>query len=337
MKNFHLDLVRVTEAGAIAAASWVGRGNKEAADRAATDAMRDRLNQIDFFAEIAIGEGIKDKSVGLYKGEAVGSNRSVLIEGKNYTCNEEQISETIVGTPEYSIAVDPIEGTTPVSKGGYEAMSVIAMANYGCLFKTDAFYMNKFAVGPKIANYVRKTYSNTEPIDLLVGLEYNLLSNLSLLSKALDKPFEHLTVCVLDRPRHAAIIDELRRLKCRIKFITDCDVTACIATCDPDSGIDMYVGVGGAPEAVISAAAVKCMGGIFQAQIADNGGMVVPDANVHTIEDLAQGDVMFCATGITDGQLLKGVKFTNNGVITHTIAMRSESGTVRRIATEHGN
>lgn len=337
MKNFHLDLARVTESGAIAAAEWVGRGNKEAADKAATDAMRDRLNQIDFFAEIAIGEGIKDKSVGLYEGEAVGANRSVSIEGVNYTCEEGQIRETTVGTPQYSIAVDPIEGTTPVSKGGYEAMSVIALANHGCFFKTESFYMNKFAVGPAVRAKIPNLWSNTDPVDDMIGLDYNILTNVSVVSRALEKPFNRITVCLLDRPRHSEIVAELRRLGCRIKFISDCDVTACIATCDPNSGIDMYIGVGGAPEAMISAAAVKCMGGIFQAQLANNDGTLIPGADVLTIDDLAQGDVMFCATGITDGQLLKGVSFTNKGPVTHTIAMRSQSRTVRKMTTEHGN
>lgn len=322
MKNHHLDLVRVTEAGAISAAEWVGRGKKEEADKAATNAIRERLNQIDFVAEIAIGEGKKDESFGLYEGEHVGAGRSVQFQSANYA--SDQLQETFSGTPNYSIAIDPIEGTTPTANGGAEAMSVIALANHGAFFKTDHFYMKKLAVGPKVT----KKYK----LDLRQSVEHNL----ALLSAALDKPVKHITVCVLDRARHIPLVGKLRELGCRIKFISDCDVTACIATCVPDSGIDMYLSVGGAPEAVIAAAAMKCMGGHFQAMLADDKGELVNDV-VYNIEDLAAGDVMFCATGITDGQLLKGVQFTSRGPVTNSIAMRSESRTIRRLETHHGN
>lgn len=312
MKNFHLDLIRVTEAGALSAAQWVGRGDKEAADKAATEAIRDRLNKIDFLAEIAIGEGKKDNSFGLYEGEIVGCKF-----GPNNRLNVK---------PEYSIAIDPIEGTTPTAKGGYEAMSVIAMGEKSCFFKTDAFYMDKLAIGPAVLK------KNPFGPDLRRSIEENIMW----VANGLDKPINHVTVCILDRPRHTDIVDRLRKMGCRIKFISDCDVTACIATCVPDSGIDIYIGVGGSPEAVIAAAAMKCMKGKFQARVTDAEGKPVDD-KVYDIEQLAAGPVMFCATGITDGQLLRGVQFNSRGPVTHSIAMRSESGTIRRITTEHGN
>lgn len=305
MKNYHLDLIRAVEAGAIHAAEWVGRGNKEDADLAATNAIRDRLNKIDFCAQIAIGEGKKDESHGLYQGEIVGS---------------------LGDTPDYSIAIDPIEGTTPTAKGGYEAMSVIALANVGAMYQTETFYMNKLAVGPQAAH-------------LPIGLDQSAITNIALLSQALGKSPQHITVCVLDRPRTKPLVEELRKIGCRIKFISDCDVTACIATCVPDSGIDMYWSVGGAPEAVIAAAAMKCMGGSLQCRemVVNGDSCTALEERILKIEDLVKGDCMFAATGITDGQLLKGVRFTSNGPVTSSIAMRSESGTIRRMITEHGN
>lgn len=314
MKNFHLDLVRVTEAGAISAAEWVGRGNKEDADLAATEAMRDRLNQIDFSAQIAIGEGKKDESHGLYEGEIVGAIKNPMGE------------DWIPGNgPHYDIAVDPIEGTTPTVKGGYEAMSVIAMADHGSLFKTDHFYMNKLAVGKEIGNKV--------------DIRNPVSANVGIVAACLGKSTHHVTVCVLDRERTTPLVKELRELGCRIKFISDCDVTACIAVCRPDSGIDMYWSVGGAPEAVIAAAAMKCMDGYMQCELYDKDGEHVVKVNdaVYELDDLARGETMFAATGITDGKLLKGVRFKKNGPVTYSMAMRSGSGTIRTLETEHGN
>lgn len=306
LKNYHLDLVRVTEAGAVAAADWVGRGNKEAADREATTQMRDRLNSIDFSAQIAIGEGIKDGSYGLFEGEKLGLYR----DSKE---------------PEFEIAVDPIEGTTPTAKGGYEAMSVIALGEKGAFYQTPIFYMNKIAVGPRIAKRVH------------VSLQNNITTNVSLVAAALQKDIRRVTVCCLDRPRHTSIVEELRTLGCRVKFISDCDVSACIACCQYGSGIDMYIGIGGSPEAVLAAAAMKCMGGYLQCQEWDDkNNKPVDEAPLLGVEQLAKGPVIFCATGITDGKLLKGVNY-EQGPVTHTLAMRSESGTVRHITTEHGN
>jgi fructose-1,6-bisphosphatase II len=313
MQNLHLDLVRVTEAGAISAAEWVGRGNKPAADRCAVEAMRDRLNRMPFAAEIAIGEGKKDESFGLFKGEAVGA---LALRGE---------------TPAYSIAVDPIEGTTPTAKGGYEAMSVIALAERGSFFETECFYMNKLAVGPRVVKWTRETgrrLSLTDPLETTIRLA----------SEALGKPVSRLSVCLLDRPRHAKTIAELRSLGCRIKLISDCDISAGVAVCRPDSGIDLSLGIGGAPEGVITAAALKCLGGSIQCQLFDKRGddAVLADERVLEVEELARGDVMFCATGITNGSLLRGVE-SGEHLITHSVAMRSTSGTVRWIATEHGN
>jgi fructose-1,6-bisphosphatase II / sedoheptulose-1,7-bisphosphatase len=310
MHNYHLDLVRVTEAGAISAAEWFGRGDKEAADRAATAAMRDRLNRLPFAAEIAIGEGKKDESFGMFKGERVGADPS---------------------DPEYSIAVDPIEGTTPVAKGGSEAMSVIALAERGHFFETECFYMDKLAVGRRVVEWTRQTgrkVSLTDPLDRTLGQ----------LAEALGKPVSRLTACVLDRARHARLIADLRAIGCRIRLIADCDVSGGLAVCRPDSGIDVYLGIGGAPEGVITAAALKCMGGDLQCQLWDKRGDEVfqADDRVLGLDDLARGDVMFCATGITTGSLLKGVAFGDR-IVTHSVAMRSTSGTVRWIITEHGN
>lgn len=350
MKNYHLDLIRATEAGAIAASEWVGRGDKEAADKAATDAMRDRLNQIDFCAQIAIGEGVKDKSHGLLQGEIVGSERSISFQGSNYS-DESTYIESSSGNPSYSIAIDPIEGTTPTAKGGAEAISVIALANVGALYQTEVFYMDKIAVGPEATNCD-------------IGLHRSPAENVKLLSGVLGKSPQHITVCILDRPRTKPLVEELRKIGCRIKFISDCDVTACIAVCVPNSGIDMYWSIGGSPEAIIAAAAMKCMGGKLQCREVEEETKYNPDESYNldgsinlcpsprpyyytewltttgkilSIEDLVSGPCMFAATGITDGQLLKGVRFTANGPVTHSIAMRSESGTIRRMTTEHGN
>jgi fructose-1,6-bisphosphatase II len=303
MKNLHLDLVRVTEAGAISASYWVGRGDKLSADKAATEAMRQRLNQIEFSGEIALGEGIKDGSYGLYEGEKLGSKE---------------------GNIEYSIAVDPIEGTTPTIKGGYEAISVIALGGKNAFFKTNCFYMNKLVVGKKIADYT-DDINIKDPIEKII---YNI-------SYKINKPIKHITVCMLDRPRHKETIEKLRALECRIKLISDCDVSACVAACMEDD-IDMYYGIGGSPEAVITAAAVKCLEGLILTQLADANGKILDD-HVFTAEELAKGDVIFSATGITNGMLLKGIRFGQKGPITQSITMRSESKTIRKIETIHGN
>ena len=320
MKNLHLDLVRVTEAGAIAAGTFVGKGDKLGADKAATEAMRNRLNRTDFAGRIVIGEGKKDDAPGLFEGEIVGQlgilgEKAKGIEGEGVQ---------VVVPHFYDIAVDPIEGTTPTAKGGYEAMSVIAMASEGAFLATECFYMKKIAYGPKVARRVKLNV--TDDIEQTVKM----------VSLAMDKPVSKITVCLLERPRHAQVVESLRDMGCRIYFIQDCDVTACIATCMPDSGIDLYLGTGGTPEGVIAAAALKCMGGVIQGQLVEKDGSPVDDRLLE-IEDMAKGHVLFSATGITNGLLLRGVRFTSQGPITNSLTMRSESGTIRKIETMHGN
>jgi fructose-1,6-bisphosphatase II len=270
MKALHLEIIRATEAAAIASSSWVGRGDKVAADNAATEAMAARLNSIDFAGKVVIGEGKKDGAPGLFTGDCLGLNWNTK------------------GTPIFDIAVDPLDGTTQTSKGGPEAMSVLAVGNEGSLLESEGWYMKKLAYGPKI-----KAKAN---INILDTLKLTLLKA----ANALEKDISKLTVCVLDRPRHSSIILDLRLFGCRIKLIQDCDVSAAIATAIPDSGIDLYMGVGGAPEGVIGAAALKCLRGGFQGMMCDNAGSVY-DSKVLEMEDLAKGDVIFCATGVTDG------------------------------------
>jgi fructose-1,6-bisphosphatase II len=300
-----LELVRVTEAAAIAASAWNGSGNKLEADRAATDAMRTRLNRMgDFAGTIRIGEGKKDQSFGLFKGEKVGSNgnpaRSV----------------------HYDIAVDPIDGTTPTVTSGPEAMSVIALAGPSTMFETEEHYMLKLAVGGEAARKVNLLLTTPLP-DVCRQV-----------AAALHKNVNRLMVCILNRPRHQIYIDQMRELGVRIKLIQDCDVSGAIAACRPDSGVDIQFGVGGAPEAVITAAAIKCLGGFFMAQLWKDGETYGPQM---ACDDLVHGPCTFAATGITDGSLLHGVRWSERGPVTNSVVMRSESGTVRHVTAEHGN
>jgi fructose-1,6-bisphosphatase II len=300
MKAISLDLVRVTEAAAIMASAWIGSGNKNSADRDATDAMRARLNGMDFGGRVIIGEGIKDKSPGLFRGEKVGLH------------------------PEhtYDIAVDPIDGTTPTVSSGPEAMSVIAVAHANTMFCTDEFYMHKLACGPRIASKVK------------LSLADDLEKTLHAAAEAAGKPVTRVMVCILNRPRHEGFIKKMRALGVRIKLIQDCDISGAIATCQPDSGIDLLYGVGGAPESVLTACAMKCLKGDFQAQLWKDGEV---SGQVYGCEDLVRGPCAFAATGITNGSLLRGVRFTDQGPVTNSVFMRSESGTVRWLTTIHGN
>lgn len=308
MRNLNLEMVRVTEGAAIAAAAFVGCGDKIAADLAATEAMRERLAKIDFQGRVVIGEGKKDNAPGLFRGDKVGKD---LAEN------------------EYDIAVDPLDGTTPTSKGGNEAMSVIAVGNKNAFLETEEWYMWKLAYGPTIVRNLTKQECHVE---LLSGSDADLSHLINLLTKAANKHISKFTVCILDRPRHDSIITTLRKIGCRIKLIQDCDVSAAIATAMPESGIDVYLGIGGTPEGVLGAAALKCLGGCFQGKSCEQSN------TIYTTEELAKGDVIFCATGVTDGSLLKGVRWTSSaGPITHSILMRSESGTVRFIQACHGN
>ena len=307
MRDVHLDFVRVTEAAAIAASAWIGSGDKLSADKAATQAMRERLNQMPFAGKIMIGEGEKDKSYGLFAGERVG-----------------RFAEDIYAQQTYELAIDPIDGTRPTVTSGPEAMSVLAVAEENALFSTEAYYMNKLAYGPYLASKVKLEL--TDP----------LAKTVEKISKAIQKDVSKIMACILDRPRHEKIITELRKLGVRIKLIQDCDISGAIAACLPESGIDFQIGVGGAPEGVITACAMKCLRGGFQAQLAKNDGTIL-NPELYSANDLVKGHCVFAATGVTDGSLLKGVRFSNRGAITHSVFMRSESGTVRWLEAHHGN
>ncbi|MFO0907987.1 MAG: fructose-bisphosphatase class II family protein [Isosphaeraceae bacterium] len=257
-----------------------------------------------------IGEGEKDDSHGLFYGEVVGRRREEVLHGSSEV---------------YEICVDPIEGTRPTAQSGPEALSVLGVADFdGALLASKHFYSLKLAYGPRIARQV----------ELYVDTPFS--ETLCKASKALDKSVDKIVVCVLDRPRHKKIIEQIRNHGARLKLIQDCDVSGALATCLPDSGVDLYYGVGGTPEAVIAACAMKCMGGRIQAQLADNDGTPRP-GRIYMTEDLVRGDCVFAATGITNGSLLRGVRFTERGSVTHSVFMRSRSGTIRWLRTEHGN
>jgi fructose-1,6-bisphosphatase II / sedoheptulose-1,7-bisphosphatase len=307
-----LEMVRVTEAAAIAAAKLVGRGDEKAADAAAVEAMRYALNQLPMDGTVVIGEGERDEAPMLYIGEKVGSAQ---------------------GTgPGIDIALDPLEGTTITAKAGPNALAVLAIAEKGGLLNAPDVYMEKLAIGPGFA---------PGTIDLDKGVADNVRSIAA--ARGVD-PAE-ITACVLDRERHAGIIAELRALGCGIQLIPDGDVAGVISTADPDSGIDVYFGTGGAPEGVLAAAALACVGGQIQGRLlfrndderarAHRWGIEDLD-RIYALEDMAKGDCIFAATGVTDGSLLDGVKRRKDGcVTTESIVMRASSGTVRRVATEH--
>ena len=303
LKEINLDIVRVTEAAAIAASAWVGSGDKLAADRDATEAMRDRLNRLNFRGVVRIGEGKKDKSHGLFKDDVVGSSQPDAYE--------------------YDLAVDPIDGTTPTVTSGPEAMSVLAVAHRGTMFDTDDYYMLKLAVGPEVA-----------AAGIELSLERPLEDTLRSIAQVLDKPVAKLTVCMLNRPRHEAYIRDIRRLGTRLKLIQDCDISGAIACCLPEREIDLLYGVGGAPEAVLTAAALKCFGGRLLGQVWREEVLHGP---VLGEEEMVRGDCAFAATGITNGSLLSGVRWTPRGPTTSSIFCRSVSRTVRWIKTWHGN
>jgi len=307
-RNLALEFVRVTEMAAIASARLMGRGDEKAADQAAVDAMRSMLDSVDCSATIVIGEGERDEAPMLYIGEKVGAGSGAELE----------------------IAVDPLEGTTICANGGPNSISVMAIGEKGGLLHAPDTYMQKIAVGPEAKGCIDITQSATE--------------NLGRIAQAKKCRVQDLTAIVLDRPRHQDLISELRSTGCRINLIGDGDVSAAIATARPDSGVDVLFGIGGAPEGVIAAAALRCLGGDFQGifkprndeEVERAHAMGVEDINrVMQIEDLARGNVMFAATGVTTGSFLDGVVFKPWGAITHSLVMRSESGTVRNIMAEH--
>ena len=308
-RNLALELVRVTEAGAMAAGRWVGRGDKEGGDGAAVDAIRELVNSVSMRGVVVIGEGEKDEAPMLFNGEEVGNGDG----------------------PDCDFAVDPVDGTTLMSKGMPNAISVLAVAERGAMFDPSAvFYMNKIAVGPEAADVL----DITKPI----------ADNIAAVAKVKGLSARDMTVCILDRPRHAQLIADARATGARIRLITDGDVAGAISACRPDSGTDMLAGIGGTPEGIIAAAAIRCMGGAIQAQLAptdDAERQKALDAGydldaVLTTEDLVSGEnVFFCATGVTDGDLLKGVRYYPGGCTTQSIVMRSKSGTVRMIEAYH--
>jgi fructose-1,6-bisphosphatase II len=308
-RNLALELVRVTEAAAMSAGRWVGRGDKNGGDGAAVDAMRKLIGTVSMRGVVVIGEGEKDNAPMLYNGEEVGDGTGPLCD----------------------VAVDPIDGTTLMAKGMPNALAVIAVAERGSMFDPSAvFYMEKIATGSEAADVVDITASPAE--------------NVRRVAKAKRGHPEDVTVCILDRPRHAQLVDEVRNAGARIKFISDGDVAGAIMAARPGTGVDLLLGVGGTPEGIIAAAALSCMGGVIQARLwprDDAERQKAIDAGhdldrVLTTRDLVGGDdIFFCATGITDGELLRGVRYYADSVQTESIVMRSKSGTIRAITSLH--
>lgn len=308
-RNLALDLVRVTEAGAMAAGRWVGRGDKNGADEVAVNAMRALINTVEMRGVVVIGEGEKDHAPMLFNGEEVGDGTG----------------------PECDVAVDPIDGTTLTAKSMPNAVSVLAVAPRGSMYDPSAvFYMDKLVAGPEAAD--------------VVDIRLPVRENISLVAKAKGVADRDITVCVLDRPRHQQLVDDIRATGARIKFISDGDVAGAISAARPATGVDLLVGIGGTPEGIIAACAMKCIGGVIQGQLRptdDDERQRAIDAG-HDLErvlhmnDLVDGDdCFFVATGITDGELMNGVRYTAGIATTDSIVMRSRSGTIRKITSEH--
>jgi fructose-1,6-bisphosphatase II len=308
-RNLALELVRVTEAAAMSAGRWVGRGDKIGGDGAAVDAMRMLIGTVSMNGIVVIGEGEKDKAPMLYNGEQVGNGDG----------------------PECDVAVDPIDGTTLMAKGMPNAIAVLAVTERGAMFDPSAvFYMEKLAVGPDAAD--------------VVDLTAPVAENIRRVARAKNSDPSDVTVCILDRPRHERLVREVREAGARIRFISDGDVAGAISAARPDTGVDMLIGIGGTPEGIIAACALKCMGGTIQARLwpkDEDERRKALDAGhdltrVLDTNDLVRGDnAFFCATGITDGDLLRGVRYRAGGCTTQSIVMRSKSGTVRMIEGFH--
>ena len=305
-----LEIARVTERAAVAAARLRGRGDEMAADQVAVDAMRQELNRLPIDGTVVIGEGERDEAPMLYIGEEVGTREGAKVD----------------------IALDPLEGTTICAKNLPNSLAVIAIAEKGSLLYAPDVYMEKIAIGP---GYPANT----------VALDATPTENINAVARAKGVPVGQVTACILDRPRHARMIEEVRATGAAIRLIGDGDVAGVIHTTDPDeTGIDIYLGIGGAPEGVLAAAALRCIGGQMQGRLQLNtdekvaraAKMGISDPNkIYTMEEMARGDVLFAATGVTDGNLLQGVRFTRDAIITHTIVMRSSSRTVREIKARH--
>ncbi len=307
-RNLALELVRVTEAAAIAASRWIGRGKKNEADGAAVEAMRKAFDTVAINGTVVIGEGEMDEAPMLYIGEKVGQ-----------------------GGPAMDIAVDPLEGTSITAKGGPNAIATVALAEQGNFLHAPDIYMAKIAVGGGLP-------------DDVVALDAPVVENLKNLALAKRVDVSELMVCMLDRDRHAEVIAKIREAGARIMLIGDGDVAGVIAASQPSAGIDMYLGSGGAPEGVLAAAALRCIGGQMQGrllfenqeQIDRARTMGITDPNrIYTITEMAKGDVMFAATGVTSGPMLRGVHRAGQSAVTHSIVMRSKSGTVRYVEAHH--
>jgi fructose-1,6-bisphosphatase II len=308
-RNLALELVRVTEAAALAAGRWMGRGQKDASDQAAVDAMRRVLNTIPMDGLVVIGEGAKDHAPMLYEGEHLG-------------CAEE---------PKTDIAVDPIDGTRLLAQGMANSISTVAVAERGALFESPYIvYMDKIAVGPDAAD--------------AIDINKPVAENLQNIARATKRDVGDLAVVMLDRPRHAELADQVREAGARIRFIMDGDVAGAVMAAMPGTGIDVLLGVGGAPEAVVAACAIRCIGGAMQCKLWPRNDEEWDAVRNHDIDvetvltdaDLVKGDdVFFAATGITDGELMKGVHYFGEGATTQSIVMRSRSGTVRRVDAVH--
>ena len=305
-----LEIARVTERAAVAAARLRGHGDEMAADQVAVDAMRQELNRLPIDGTVVIGEGERDEAPMLYIGEEVGTRDGAKVD----------------------IALDPLEGTTICAKNLPNSLAVIAFAEKGSLLYAPDVYMEKVAIGP---GYPANT----------VSLDATATENIHAVARAKGVSVDQVTACILDRPRHARMIEEVRATGAAIRLIGDGDVAGIIHTTDPDeTGIDIYLGIGGAPEGVLAAAALRCIGGQMQGRLQLNteekvaraAKMGISDPNkIYTMEEMARGDVLFAATGVTDGNMLQGVKFTRDAIITHTIVMRSSSKTVREIKARH--
>jgi fructose-1,6-bisphosphatase II / sedoheptulose-1,7-bisphosphatase len=307
-RNLALELVRVTEAAALAASRWMGKGKKNEADGAAVEAMRIAFDTVAINGTVKIGEGEMDEAPMLYIGEKVGA-----------------------GGPEMDIAVDPLEGTTLTAKGGPNAMAVVALAEAGNFLHAPDIYMEKIAIGGGLPEGV-------------VGLGVPVKTNLRELARAKGCAISDLVACILDRDRHQELIAYCREAGARIMLISDGDVAGVLATSQPESGVDIYLGSGGAPEGVLAAAALRCIGGQMQGQLlyeddtqiarARDMGLIDPH-QIFNIMDMARGDVMFAATGVTTGAMLRGVRRFGHGAMTHSVVMRSKSGTVRYVEAHH--
>ncbi|MGA4540130.1 class II fructose-bisphosphatase [Uniformispora flossi] len=308
-RNLALELVRVTEAAAMAAGRWVGRGDKNGADGAAVKAMRTLIGTVSMNGVVVIGEGEKDNAPMLFNGERVGDGSG----------------------PECDVAVDPVDGTTLTAKGMNNAVAVMAVAERGSMYDPSAvFYMEKLVTGPEAADVV----DLTAPVG----------ENIRRVAKAKNSAPEDVTVCILDRPRHESIVKEIREAGARIKFITDGDVAGAIMAAKDGTGVDLLLGIGGTPEGIIAAAAIKCMGGVIQGRLwpkdeAERQKALDAGHDLNRVlltDDLVSGEnVFFVATGITDGELLRGVRYRASTALTSSLVMRSKSGTIRNIDSQH--